>query len=226
MNFPGTPSPYPFFSGKYFGTGILFPGAVITTNKEFWKYEGGNFTQLQDLPFNLYQPAAFDLEDELYVMGGLNPFGNPSSLVFRYTVASQLWETVSVIPDFQLFSSSPSFSYNGNIYFVGPTGNLWKFDTVTLQWEYMSSYPEGQLISGSCVVSGDKAFIGLADNRRTLWEYDITNNSWKAKKSIPFGGTLESLGSWEYNGKIYYMLNTALNQRYGIDVWEFDPNEY
>lgn len=229
FTYPGPAVRDAFHSGKYFGGGLIdfppFPGANIVLSDKLWSYENGTFTEEATTPFQLYQAVAFDTGTELYVLGGRLANNAPNEEIYKYSIADKSWTYVSDLP-FSVYSSQASFYHDGIIYILDAFSDLYRFQISTKTWEYVSTFPENETEVTESVVLGNKAYIGLAGGRRTMYEFDLSSYTWKAKENVPVSRNIDSYSAWANDGKLYFLLNTQLQGNNQIDLWEFNPETF
>ena len=177
-------------------------------------------------PFQLVYSAAVELNDYIYVFGGQNALLQPSEEIYRYSISTDTWEYVTDLPDINVSSDNPIFIGGNDIYILDIRGLLFKFDTISEEWQIVSSHPEGAIEYGSAFASGDGAYIYFINGRRTLYFYNTNDRTWTPKTNLPFNRSLRVYGSWEYNQKIFVLLNSELTGNNGVDIWEFSPEEF
>ena len=78
-------------------------------------------------------------------------------------------------------------------------------------------------------VLNNKAYIGLFNGSKKLWEWDIVNNIWTEK--ISFDGSSirdTNLAAFAYENKVYFFRAKEDGGFFEIDprmeLWSFDPN--
>lgn len=215
----------PFYGPTFFGSGEIVPRDGSQTDA-FYIYEGGEFQPRNPLPFKLHKGIAAVVNGELYVYGGFRENGFPNFDVWKYNSAGDSWEINSGLPA-EVNSDNPNFVHGDNVYFITIDQLVYRYDPVSGSLENISFYPSNFLDNGKGIseVIGDKAYIGIFGQNRTLWEYNITENSWKKKTGFAGGAFTRTVSSFVYNDIIYVLKNPESNSTAGMAIWTFKPEE-
>lgn len=233
LNFPGagnSTTRLPFTSGPYWGTGDTnFDFGPNQLSNQFWKYENGNFLQMANLPFRLVESVGLHVNNELYVFGGQLEDYLKNKGIFKYDSLNDSWDLYDVAP-IEILGSYPAFSYNGKAYFMQPDGTIWQYDPTLYEWNIVSYFVDVVKEGGVGVVLNDKAYIGLFEAGRQIWEWDIANNSWKQKSIFTGTGVRDiTMAAFEYNNKIFFFRSKYEGGAYDPDphmeLWSFDPEQ-
>ncbi|WP_165372217.1 Kelch repeat-containing protein [Emticicia agri] len=112
------------------------------------------------------------------------------------------------------------------------TKDFWEYDPTTFVWTQKADFGGSARQEAVGFSIANKGYIGTGNegilnanfvNRKDLWEYDPSTNSWTEKASLP-GNTVRngavgfSIGTKGYIGLGSLDKNTYLN-----DLWEYDP---
>jgi hypothetical protein len=216
------------FNGSSFIGGGAIQIRFSEFSDKFFVYENGEFIEKNTLPFLLYKSVSFKIDGEIYVTGGFDPNDNPNYSVFKYIEAEDRWESVS-INEIHITSDFPYFAHQSFGYFITPDQVMYRFDPDDLSVNPISFYPSNAVENGYGIseVMGNKVYIGLFKQTRLMWEYDISNNSWKQKTGFSGGTFTETaLASFSYDNIIYVFQNPKNNQQDGVNIWTFKPDEF
>ena len=80
-----------------------------------------------------------------------------------------------------------AFAINDNVYIVGPSPNLWQYNTLTDTWTQMAALTGSQRNSPVAFAIGTKGYFGTGGSFNDFYEYDEPTNTWTTKAN--FGGT-------------------------------------
>lgn len=186
--------------------------------------------------------VAFVINNEAYYGTGFNEYLYPQQLGFgdfwKYSSTTNSWTKMAAFPG-EVRYGAVGFSI-GNKGYVGmgnqpstqPYTDMWQYDAMTNQWKKLSDFPgEARSFALTFVING-KAYVGMGGNNLLsnpylldFWEYDPTNDTWKALNNFP--GTARGAGyvSFVSGGKGYYGLGVSTREfTYGLkDFWEYNP---
>jgi len=231
LEFPGAEyalSRSPFSTGNFFGSGNanIARGSYDLSNY-FWKYQDGVFEELPSLPFARFLSVGHILDGELYVFGGEDSNFAESLNYFRYIESTNTWDVANA--PIEITKAYPSFSYDGKAYFVQPDGNIWMFTALDQTWEIITQFVDIVNEGGTAVVLNGKAYIGLFEARRQIWEWDISANSWTEKSIFTGTGVRDiTLASFAYGNKVYFFRSKydggTLEQDPHMELWSLEPN--
>jgi hypothetical protein len=224
VSFPGSPRSFAFATPGYFGGGAIeLSRDIFEYDQSFYKINGSVFERLTNLPFRSKDQIAVELGSDLFVFGGsvLN-----TRSVWKYSASSGNW---SLMPDapFSISSANPYFTYQNRIYLFNGVGELFEYSPGTSTWTLKTKYPGGLGQGfGVAQVLGNKAFVGLYRRTQDLYELDLATWQWKMKNPIP--GLLQSInvGSFEFNGAIYFLRapEITVGGSLTMDLYKFEPN--
>lgn len=227
VDFPGSPRSFAFATANYLGGGIRDLGRELgpnpfLLNRSFWRFNGAGFTQLADLPFDSRESVAFEIGSQLYVVGGKE--GNTQE-VRKYSPSTDSWTNLTDAPE-AISAELAHFTYQNKQYFILATGELVSFDPNSDTWNSVSNYPGnlGQAY-GFAEVIGDKAYVGAYQRTLEMWEFDLTNLSWKRKNDLPGATQNINVGHFTYNGNIYFLrvFEQAPIGANSMDFYRFNP---
>lgn len=224
INWPGAPSEFAFATSSYIGGG----SAALTRepyirNNEFWKVSSSGFQQLADLPFDSRESLAFEVNQDLFVLGGKE---GDSLAVRKYTASTQQWSSRYSSP-VAFSGSNPHFVYQDKVYLIDNSAVLWAYDPINDFWENTGlSYP-GSLGQGYGIahVIDQKVYIGLYKRAVDFWELDLTTWRWKSKNTIPGIPQSVTVGSFVAGKSIYIMRvpDISVAGSFPMELYQFDP---
>ncbi|RZS94798.1 IPT/TIG domain-containing protein [Cecembia calidifontis] len=214
-----------FTSKTYFGggrTSVAFP----EFSRDFFRLQNGTFVKLPDLPFFTVNGLAFEINNQLYVIGSVEPpTFTSASLVYRYNPSSQTWNLLGQAP-FAINRNLISFTYQDRQFIINPDNReLVAYNTTSNSWETVGVYP-GEIGNGTGIgaVVGQKAYVGLGNRSVQMWELDLNNFEWIRKNDFGGSTTFRNEATYVHDGLIY-VLRSAELQIQGVpsEFWVFDP---
>lgn len=111
----------------------------------------------------------------------------------------------------------------GNDASWNPTSSFFEYNPATNTWAQKTNFPGDARNGTAGYGNSTHGYLGLGASSVTQfntdwYQYNPTTNSWVAKASLAAAGAsrVERLNSFEYNGKIYVMLQNN-------EIWEYDP---
>ena len=228
INFSGVPAKGQFSSGNLFGAGGIGAGVFFSPVTEFWEYSGnGTFIPRSNVPFTTYNGIAMTIEDQLYVMGGTQGDDAINFNIYRLNQTSGNWIIAGQTP-FEVSADYPSFVVGSNGYVISEDGLVWAYNPGANSWSLITEVPSFVDVDGVAHVIDNKVYIGIFKDLDDVWEFDVTNLTWKRK--VGFGGNAsdDTVASFVYNGKIYLMQSIARGGLGFVDpkmeLWSFDPS--
>lgn len=226
VSFPGNTRSYSFFTENYIGGGTSERGNNPTDiDKSFWKIDGGSFTQLADLPFESLESAAFEIGDDLYVLGTKM---EEEASFRKYDASSGAWSSLPAPPE-NFNAENAVFVHGGFGYVVGKDFTVWRFNPSSISWDAVTTYP-GSLGQGYGMarVIGNKVYIGLYRRSNQMWELDLESFTWKSKNLMPGYPQSIIVGHFVKDGLLYIMRvpDISLVTDYPMDMYVFDPNGF
>jgi hypothetical protein len=221
--FAGNPLWMSFSSDRYFGSGASELGrAPYVLSRDFWMLNSGRFQKLPDLPFEVANASSFELNGNLYVVGGITGF---TFETYKYTPATGQWARILNAP-FSINKSYTRFTYKNKAYFINPENRqVFAFDAIAESWNLVTTFPASYGNGGGFgVVIGDRAYIGLENRTDQIWELDLPTLNWAQKND--FTGTLNSrnAGVFAHNGLIYILRSGEILNTGPMELYLFDPN--
>lgn len=210
-----------FFGGGYSD----FSEGEENYNMAFGKFSNSEFTLLPSPPFKFANALVFDNEDFLYVIGG--DLAVPS-LVIRWNKATNLWELRPNLP-IDVNRELVHFMYNGKFYIIKKNSTLYEYNPLTTEFKQVSNYPSPMIqglsdFRGNAIVVGNKAYIGLYNNSRFLWELDLDSFEWARINDYPGEPRGLNSGWYFHEGHLYLLRSDVFRSR--MEFWKLDPNGY
>jgi len=222
-NFPGSSRSFGFATDNYLGGGIAqLTREPFVMNNSFWRITVGGYVRLKDLPFPSRESIAFELSNELYVLGGKE--GNPRALR-KHNTLTDSWSSLSDSP-LDLGSINPHFVYQNKLYVLGSDSVLYFFDPISQRWSSISTYPGsvGQGY-GFAQVIGSKVYFGGFERENQVWEFNLNTFNWVPKNPIPGSFQNITAASFANDGFIYFMRQQDINLPgdFPLELFRFDP---
>ncbi len=216
-----------FAAEGFYGSGsksTFFGGFVPST--EFWKFNAstGSFDQLETLPFAFSKSVGSLMGNELYLFGGNPPNLSDNFNYFKFDTNGQ-WGLLGEAP-IKISQDYPNFQFDNSMFFIEAGGGLYRYAPQGDNWTRVSNYPETVSLGGMGVVLNNKAYIGLFDNQKRIWEYDIALNSWKRKNPYPDNVRPINAAWWSYNNMIYILRSDISPGGAVMNIWSFDPEGF
>lgn len=213
-----------FATTNYLGGGAIeIDREVFDFKRDFWRINGGTFTQLPNLPTNSLNSLAFELNGELFLAGGI---GVGTRTVWRYSPNTQSWAIQSPAP-IDISNSLAWFTKGDKAYFIASDSAIWEYAPTSDSWRILTFYP-GSLGNGHGMaqVIGDKVYIGLFRRVEQVWELDFTALAWKAKNFIPGLPQSINAGYFTFGGQIYILRapEESIAGTLPMELFRFDPN--
>ncbi len=223
-----TPVVAPFYTASgYFGSGanevIRISESVheYVLSNEFWKYENGTFTSRGLAPDFLYSGTAFDLNNTLYLMGGLSGQQNSKMGIFSYTGK---WNYLGVIP-FQFFNQYPHSTVNGKQWFLNSHEEFWEFDPADGSFTNFGQFDKSVGPHGKMVTLGEYVYFGLFQGDDKMWRMHSGDRS--IIDVAPFPGDKRALtvAGFTYDGILYFIKSPrASTTGTKTELWKLEPN--
>lgn len=221
--------------------------AYITTGNndnialsDLWEYNPANdvWVQKTGLPggFARSNATGFSINGKGYIAtGGVKDF-------WEYSPASDTWtkKTDPPFDDSTGVTGVASFVYGNKAYLVGGqkfggdgvSKFLWEYNSVNDSWLQKQSLPDGNERSwAECFVINNRVFFTgggrvVNDNFVTftdVWEYDVKNNKWIERSSLPAGKNRMDHCSFVISNKAYIVAGVKIVSPSANfkDVWEF-----
>ena len=142
-----------------------------------------------DMPTARAEIAVTNIGNDIYVIGGMDRFGDPMDVVEVYDVKKNSWKSVSSLP--RALHHTAAASFNGKIYVVGgfisnewiPTNQLFVYDPIKNKWSEGKSMPTARGALTALFVNGTLYAMG-GQSHRVLdinEAYDAVNGNWVTK---------------------------------------------
>jgi len=213
-----------FFGPSFLGSGRYDSGIF---SSEFIVFENENFISKNPLPFSLTKGVAFKIGQHIYAMGGNAARNELNYDVFKYYAEEDSWEFHTKL-GINVTGENPYFIHGSYAYFITSDKFVYRFDPVNITWEKISVFPSNSVEfgNGAYQVIGDFAYIGLFLRDRTIWEYNIPDNSWKPKIGFPGDSFNKTATSFTYDGTMYVLKNPSESSSEGMNIWTFNPDQF
>ncbi|WP_373397001.1 hypothetical protein V8V91_20730 [Algoriphagus halophilus] len=148
--------------------------------------------------------------------------------VRKYNPNGKTWTRITSTPT-MLSQTNPFFVYDSKFYVVDSDKILWEFEPNLISWRKVAVFP-GDIGKGYGMgqVIGDKAYVGLYQRTTEIWELNMSDLSWKAKRNIP-GSTAEvTVAHYSYGGYLYIMRTPEriIPGNFPMNLYKFDPNGF
>lgn len=223
-NFPGSARSYGFATANYIGGGIAELGREpFIMNNSFWQITSGGYVRLKDLPFPSRESIAFEISNELYVLGGKE--GNTFA-VHKYNATNDTWTTLADSPK-EFGDIDPYFVYQNKFYVLGSDKILYRFDPVSGSWDSISTFPGSLGLGyGFAQVIGNRAYFGGFKRDNSIWEFNLETPNWVSKNPIPGSFQNITAASFVQGGFIYFTRQQDINLigDFPLELYRFDPN--
>jgi hypothetical protein len=177
--------------------GALFVGPLDSRPAHATPAELGCWYIKTDMPTSRRNPAAVELDDMIYVIGGLD--SDRIGAVERYDPSTDDWETMAPLPSPQAFIVAGAVG--GRIYVIGGSdeggklGIVQEYNPATDSWTTRAEMPTPRDDAMAGVVDDKIYVIGGWDGGAldAVEEYDPTTNTWDSDKApIPYTVALGS----------------------------------
>lgn len=216
----------PFSANGYFGSGAItfFPKNF---SNDFYYFDGVNFDTLAPTPFRLIESIAFELQNEVLVLGGSNT-STENYTMYSYNKLDDNWVTLEDVP-FIIDAELPHFINGNTIYvFNRADGALWNYEIGIDRWAKFIDLPMNLGAGGIAAVLGNRVFVGMFRFSNDIWELDLNTLEWKEKIAYPNSKGDTNAGFYTYDNKVFILKNpftgSTQNEKLPMQIWSFDPD--
>ena len=214
-----------FVTQNYFGGGVLFRGLGGALNSDdFYTVRDGQISRLDQTPFSLYGSKAFEYENDLYVIGGVDGASEPNMNAWVFDSSENTWSVGAEIPFLPAIDAINFYTEEGFYLHNQDDNFLWKYDFVSDSW---SAYVELPILfqGGIGAMIDGTLFVGLSFEDNRIWELDSDDMTFKLKVEISDSPRNEVTGYGTIDGEIYVLRNNFRSQSFApkATVWKFNP---
>jgi N-acetylneuraminic acid mutarotase len=198
---------------------------ATATTESFW-------TSGAPMPTPRTEVTAAVLEDEIYVMGGFDEFGQVTDIVEVYNIANNTWSRAAA-PLPEPLHHTAAASYNGKIYVVGgytapwsPTNRVFIYDPIQNNWHEGNPMPTPRGALNVNFVNATLYAIGGSSDRPlgSNEAYDPSSDTWTSKVLMPTAR--HHAGSAVVDGKIFVIGGRISDSLENISINEaYDPEQ-
>ena len=217
-----------YTTNGYFGGGslnfVLDSDATLLNFTKFFKLEGESSVELESIPAQLYKAVAFAHENFIYVYGGENVGRERNTKMYRYDISNDSWQDMGDTPIGPI-NEYPHFRIGSKNYFIDEEGKMMSHDVSTNSWEAMADYPDQVGTDGINIIFDNKAYVGLQNISRKLFEYLPEEDRWREKKRNPNLDPSNTLGAWTTDETITVL---RTDSQFGITrfFWILNPTAF
>ncbi|MDQ3968436.1 MAG: galactose oxidase [Thermoproteota archaeon] len=203
---------------------------TTTTTESFW-------TDGAPMPTPRTEVTAAVLEDDIYVIGGVDESGQVTDIVEVYNIANNTWSKAAA-PLPEPLHHTASASYSGKIYVVGgytaagslsdrsPSNRLFIYDPVQNSWQEGNPMPTARGALNVNFVNGTLYAIGGYSDRplNSNEAYDPSSDTWTSKALMPTAR--HHAGSAVVDDKIFVIGGRISDSSENLSVNEaYDPEQ-
>jgi N-acetylneuraminic acid mutarotase len=159
---------------------------------------------IANIPKARANPAFAMHEGKIHILGGFDPWPNPSSTNYVYDIKANTWSTAAAMP-VALHHPGPAAFLNGKIYVMGgvdygrglhPNGAEWlgsrhaqEYDIATNKWRVLKDLPRTTGAAGVVAFDGKIYVMGGVDINGIVHTenqiYDPATDTWTKGKAMP-----------------------------------------
>ena len=214
-------------AGNYFGGGStvkLIPMEnELSLTSNVYSFDG-EINLVTTMPEALLGSIGHLINNTLYVYSGLRKDRTRNMNILSFDLTSQEWST-SQIANFFFEEETVSWTYEGKAYFLAQDGRIIINDPITNEWSIEGDiYPSTIASDGLAIRNNDKVYVGLFNQRKSIFELDLNTLSWKTKNSYEGSITDVSSAGWVNDDVIYVLKNPVENTP--PTVWSFRPEAF
>lgn len=184
-----------------------------------------SWSNAMNMPTPRSEIVAAALDDNIFVIGGFDAYGEALQTVEVYNVYNNSWKKVSPLPE-PLHHTAAGI-YDGKIFVVGgftsdagdwiPTNKLFVYDPVNDKWKYGKPMPtargalSAQFVDGVLYAIGGQRSSDIDPSQilNTNEAYDPTSDTWTSKS--PMLTSRHHAAASTVDGKIYVLGGRAVN---------------
>lgn len=220
---------------KLYVFGGLANGAGdVRQNTYVYDPASNSWTEKASIPGNhTYVATSCACGTKVYVFGGLDGKGNRFKTLYIYDTVSDSWSNGTDFPVKRGIDSAAAIEYNGKIYVIGgwrdgsSSGNVTVYNPLTDTYDTSKTpMPTPRRFFSLSKVNGILYAIGgggLEDHYLNTNEaYDIENDSWTTKTSMPFGRWGLARENAAINDKIYISHGRPNGRSFSDYACEYD----
>jgi N-acetylneuraminic acid mutarotase len=175
-----------------------FNGSANVATSYVYNPSSQQWSQIADAPQALESPAGAFLNGKMYIAGGWDSSGSPSTAVYAYDPSSGSWSQEASLP--APLSASAAAVLNGQLYIVGgcttggcaPSSNAtYRYDPGSNSWTQLANYPASAAFGACAGISGEVVCAGGNDadtntSLKSTFIYDPGSNTWSQGADIPY----------------------------------------
>ncbi len=206
---------------------------ALLTATDASSQSAGLWESRTSLPIAVSEVSAAELDGRLYLACGIAPDGRPSSRMFAYDPAADLWAERAALPYEQGVDHCNLAAAGGKLYFLGGirlgrgflTNETLEYDPAADRWTRVSRMAVPRGASGVAVI-GEKIYVAggeaAAESPRELEAFNLATRRWERLPGLPEPRT--RLTAQAVGGKLYAIGGRAAGSGdIRGEVFEYDP---